>query len=164
MLQVSTVLKLMLLNLSQSDHPCEVEAIVDRANKDIAIESLLNTFEEVWLSRQLELRPHRRVTNTARQEVSRNTVMCGRVHWRSVYTCTCTNMYMYMYSPKTFYGNTVEPLLQTLLNGQKRYDQSQVQCVLIEQGTKTTPEARIPPKISRLEMYHHTRAATYRYH
>ena len=31
---------------------------MDRANKDVAIESLLNTFEEVWLSRQLELCPH----------------------------------------------------------------------------------------------------------
>ena len=45
--------------------------MVERANKDIAIESLLNTFEEVWLSRQLELRPHRRVVDIARQEVSR---------------------------------------------------------------------------------------------
>lgn len=53
-----------------SDHPDEVQAIVERANKDIAIESLLNTFEEVWLSRQLELRPHRSLAQTARQEVS----------------------------------------------------------------------------------------------
>ena len=29
--------------------------IVERANKEVAIEALLNTFEEVWLSRQLEL-------------------------------------------------------------------------------------------------------------
>ena len=42
---------------------------MERANKEVAIESLLNTFEEVWLSRQLELRPHRRVADNARQEV-----------------------------------------------------------------------------------------------
>jgi hypothetical protein len=47
---------------------------VERADKDIAIESLLNTFEEVWLSRQLELRPHRRITDNARQEVRRTIV------------------------------------------------------------------------------------------
>lgn len=29
--------------------------VVERANKEVAIEALLNTFEEVWLSRQLEL-------------------------------------------------------------------------------------------------------------
>ena len=29
--------------------------LVERANKEVAIEALLNTFEEVWLSRQLEL-------------------------------------------------------------------------------------------------------------
>lgn len=29
--------------------------MVERANKEVAIEALLNTFEEVWLSRQLEL-------------------------------------------------------------------------------------------------------------
>ena len=55
--------------MTRVDHPAEIQAVVERANKDIAIESLLNTFEEVWLSRQLELRPHRRITDNARQEV-----------------------------------------------------------------------------------------------
>ena len=41
-------------------HQAEVLAVVERADKDIAIESLLNTFEEVWLSRQLELKTHLR--------------------------------------------------------------------------------------------------------
>ena len=34
--------------------------MVERANKEVAIEALLNTFEEVWLSRQLELVPSER--------------------------------------------------------------------------------------------------------
>lgn len=38
-----------------SDHSTEVLQVVERANKEVAIEALLNTFEEVWLSRQLEL-------------------------------------------------------------------------------------------------------------
>ena len=36
-------------------HSSEVLQVVERANKEVAIEALLNTFEEVWLSRQLEL-------------------------------------------------------------------------------------------------------------
>ena len=36
-------------------HSSEVLQLVERANKEVAIEALLNTFEEVWLSRQLEL-------------------------------------------------------------------------------------------------------------
>ena len=36
-------------------HFSEVLQVVERANKEVAIEALLNTFEEVWLSRQLEL-------------------------------------------------------------------------------------------------------------
>ncbi len=43
---------------------------MDRANKDVAIESLLNTFEEVWLSKHFDLRLHRRVADTGGQEVS----------------------------------------------------------------------------------------------
>ena len=41
-------------------HIDDVCSLVERANKDVAIESLLNTFEEVWLSRQLELKVHKR--------------------------------------------------------------------------------------------------------
>lgn len=51
-------------------HLEEVLGLVERADKDVAIESLLNTFEEVWLSRQLELRVHRRAYDTSQQEVS----------------------------------------------------------------------------------------------
>ena len=36
-------------------HSSEVLQVVERANKEVAIEALLNTFEEVWLSRQLDL-------------------------------------------------------------------------------------------------------------
>ena len=43
--------------------------MVERAEKDVAIESLLNTFEEVWLSRQLELKTHIRA---GRHEVGLN--------------------------------------------------------------------------------------------
>lgn len=51
-------------------HLEDVLALVERANKDVAIESLLNTFEEVWLSRQLELKVHRRAYDSSQQEVN----------------------------------------------------------------------------------------------
>ena len=51
---------------------------MERANKDVAIESLLNTFEEVWLSRQLELKIHKRVSDSFQQEVS--LVMTRKIH------------------------------------------------------------------------------------
>ena len=52
------------------EHSSEVLGTVDRANKEVAIEALLNTFEEVWLSRQLELVATRRQPLTiSRQEV-----------------------------------------------------------------------------------------------
>ena len=47
----------------------EVCALVERASKDVAIESLLNTFEEVWLSRQLELKVHKRTHDSNQPEV-----------------------------------------------------------------------------------------------
>lgn len=47
----------------------DVSSLVERANKDVAIEALLNTFEEVWLSRQLELRIHRRSHDSSQPEV-----------------------------------------------------------------------------------------------
>lgn len=50
-------------------HLDDVLSLVERASKDVAIESLLNTFEEVWLSRQLELKIHKRVSDSAQQEV-----------------------------------------------------------------------------------------------
>lgn len=50
-------------------HVEEVLSLVDRANKDISIESLLNTFEEVWLSRLLELRVYKRAYDSTQQEV-----------------------------------------------------------------------------------------------
>ena len=44
--------------------------MVERANKEVAIEALLNTFEEVWLSRQLELvATERKPPTISRQEV-----------------------------------------------------------------------------------------------
>ena len=52
-------------------HSSEVLLIVERANKEVAIEALLNTFEEVWLSRQLELvASDKRHLAINRQEVS----------------------------------------------------------------------------------------------
>lgn len=50
-------------------HQKEVLVVVERAKKDVAIESLLNMFEEVWLSRQLELKAYKRVVDSAQQEV-----------------------------------------------------------------------------------------------
>ncbi len=41
---------------------------MERANKDVSIESLLNTFEEVWLSRQLELSPYQRAVSLSHQD------------------------------------------------------------------------------------------------
>ncbi len=60
-----------------SGHLEEVQGLVERANKDVAIEALLNTFEEVWLSRQLELRVYKRSSDSSQQEVSRKLcVLC----------------------------------------------------------------------------------------
>jgi len=53
-------------------HQKDVLLVVERAKKDVAIESLLNMFEEVWLSRQLELKEYQRVVDSAQQEVTRN--------------------------------------------------------------------------------------------
>ncbi|KAL5499629.1 hypothetical protein EMCRGX_G011081 [Ephydatia muelleri] len=47
-----------LVDLGLHNHSADVTQIVERANKDIAIESLLNNFEEVWLSKQLDLVLH----------------------------------------------------------------------------------------------------------
>ena len=44
-----------------SDHVEEVRAIIQRAAKDIAIESSLKTYEEVWLSKIFELKAHIRM-------------------------------------------------------------------------------------------------------
>ena len=55
---------------SPTAHYLEVLAVVEHAERDVAIESLLKTLEEVWLSRQLELRPYQRATGLSRQEVS----------------------------------------------------------------------------------------------
>ncbi len=52
-----------------AEHMEEILSLVERASKDVAIESLLNTFEEVWLIRQLELKLHRRVSDITQQEV-----------------------------------------------------------------------------------------------
>ena len=41
-----------------SDHVEEVRAIIQRAAKDVAIESSLKTYEEVWLSKIFELKAH----------------------------------------------------------------------------------------------------------
>ena len=80
----------------------EVYAIVERANRDVAIESLLNTFEEVWLSKHFELRLHQRMRDTGGQEVSHTrkhthlvSYMCIQVHycifylvWRALHCCS----------------------------------------------------------------------------
>ena len=50
-------------------HYLEVLAVVEHAERDVAIERLLKTLEEVWLSRQLELRPYQRAAGLSRQEV-----------------------------------------------------------------------------------------------
>lgn len=44
-----------------TDHADEVRAIIQRAAKDVAIESSLKTYEEVWLSKIFELRAHTRM-------------------------------------------------------------------------------------------------------
>ena len=58
-----------------SDHAEEVRAIIQRAAKDVAIESSLKTYEEVWLSKIFELRAHTRIkgppsANAATQDVN----------------------------------------------------------------------------------------------
>jgi len=40
------------------DHADEVRGIIQRATKDVAIESSLKTYEEVWLSKIFEIKPH----------------------------------------------------------------------------------------------------------
>lgn len=44
-----------------TDHADEVRVIIQRAAKDVAIESSLKTYEEVWLSKIFELRAHTRM-------------------------------------------------------------------------------------------------------
>ena len=44
-----------------TDHAEEVRSIIQRAAKDVAIESSLKTYEEVWLSKIFELRAHTRM-------------------------------------------------------------------------------------------------------
>ena len=44
-----------------TDHADEVRAIIQKAAKDVAIESSLKTYEEVWLSKIFELRAHTRM-------------------------------------------------------------------------------------------------------
>ena len=58
-----------------TDHAEEVRAIIQRAAKDVAIESSLKTYEEVWLSKIFELRAHTRMkgpssATAATQDVS----------------------------------------------------------------------------------------------
>lgn len=48
-------------NIFFTDHAEEVRAIIQRAAKDVAIESSLKTYEEVWLSKIFELRAHTRM-------------------------------------------------------------------------------------------------------
>nr|XP_018669149.1 uncharacterized protein LOC104266158 [Ciona intestinalis] len=49
-----------LLELGLQKHGEEVKSIVQRAVKDLTIESSLKTCEEVWLSKVFEIRPHTR--------------------------------------------------------------------------------------------------------
>ena len=58
-----------------TDHAEEVRAIIQRAAKDVAIESSLKTYEEVWLSKIFELKAHTRMkgptsATAATQDVS----------------------------------------------------------------------------------------------
>ncbi|XP_033641711.1 dynein beta chain, flagellar outer arm-like [Asterias rubens] len=57
-----------LLQLGLQNHVDEVRAIVQRAVKDVTIESALKTYEEIWLSKIFELRPHVRVIGGASSE------------------------------------------------------------------------------------------------
>ena len=47
--------------ISPVDHVDEVRSIIQRATKDVAIESSLKTYEEVWLSKIFDLRLHSHV-------------------------------------------------------------------------------------------------------
>ncbi|XP_058857324.1 dynein beta chain, ciliary-like isoform X3 [Acipenser ruthenus] len=59
-----------LITLGLQRHADHVKTIVDRAVKDVTIESGLKTCEEVWLSRIFDMHPHCRVTPaTGRGEV-----------------------------------------------------------------------------------------------
>ena len=50
----------MLAFLHSTEHVDDVRAIVQRAVKDLAIEMSLKTYEEVWLGKIFEMRPHTR--------------------------------------------------------------------------------------------------------
>ena len=52
-----------LINISFcfSEHVDDVRAQVQRAVKDLSIEQSLKTYDEVWLSKIFELRPHTRI-------------------------------------------------------------------------------------------------------
>ena len=59
---------------------------MERASKEVAIEALLNTFEEVWLSRQLELvPPERHPPAITREEVLLHTYLM----YSRFYYCVC---------------------------------------------------------------------------
>lgn len=49
------------LNYLFLEHVDDVRAQVQRAVKDLSIEQSLKTYDEVWLSKIFELRPHTRI-------------------------------------------------------------------------------------------------------
>lgn len=51
----------LLLNYFFIEHVDDVRAQVQRAVKDLSIEQSLKTYDEVWLSKIFELRPHTRI-------------------------------------------------------------------------------------------------------
>ncbi len=100
LLALTTVVQFTVANkyvLLYTEHAVEVDAIVDRANKDIAIETLLNTFEEVWLSKHFDLQLHQRVAETGGQEVG-TMVTHSSLDCTYSIVCASINIATYVYT------------------------------------------------------------------
>lgn len=66
-----------------SGHAADVRLIADRADKDLAVEMAIKTFEEVWLSRVFCVYPQRQ-----------NFMMGKKVHLSTFTVLTCPHAYV----------------------------------------------------------------------
>ena len=57
-------------------HSEDVLLVIQRAEKDVAVEELLKNLEEVWLSMQFQLKPHIRLQTSDQVHVHTSNVHC----------------------------------------------------------------------------------------
>jgi hypothetical protein len=66
-----------------ADHTDEVRTIIQKATKDVAIESSLKTYEEVWLSKVFELKRYKKARVSSAAIVTGNQevlIMLAGIH------------------------------------------------------------------------------------